>query len=210
MQKILDAIYNNFIIFICVTIFLILALIGYFVDKKIHKDSENTSFFSMGPNKNAKAPKIPKAKKDKKGKKEYKSVIIGGDGTKEVTAGMAAQQNATRVSAAPAVAPTPQAPAPQSPVALQPMQAPAAHVQTPVAPVQAPMANGTQIAAGQVPIQNAMPRPAASPVQAPVQAAPNQSTNINPTPVQVPVGMPNANQAPADDDNSPMNFNMNE
>lgn len=181
MQKILDAIYNNFIIFICVTIFLILALIGYFVDKKIHKDSENTSFFSMGPNKNAKAPKIPKAKKDKKGKKEYKSVIVGGDGTKEVTAGMAAQQNATRVSAAPAVAPTPQAPAPQTPVAPQPMQAQAAHVQTPVAPVQAP-----------------------------VQAAPNQSTNINPTPVQVPVGMPNANQAPADDDNSPMNFNMNE
>lgn len=70
-----------YLVFIGVTAFLVLALIGYFVDKKTRKESDITPLFSkVGKGQKApkapkqpkapKPPKQPKAPKEKKAKKE--------------------------------------------------------------------------------------------------------------------------------------------
>lgn len=217
MQVFLDAIYDNYIIFIAVTIFLILALIGYYVDKKTRKDSDIKPFFSMvGKNKDPNAPKKEKKKKDKKGKNEYKSVVVGGDAPQNpATTGIAqaVQPSASVTPLAPQNSTMPN-PAPVSPNSFQSPLAQAqnqANVQavtptsvTPAMPNPAPAINPVQAVLPNNVINQTGVAPAAT------VSAPPVAQTINTTPAAIPNIAAPSPAAPADDDDMPMNLNMNE
>ncbi len=66
-SEILGVIANNYIIFVIISVFLVLSLIGYLVDKKTRKDAEVTPIFGSKISLNIKrdSSKIKKGKKNK-------------------------------------------------------------------------------------------------------------------------------------------------
>ena len=91
---ILDAIANNYIFFVAITIFLVLSLIGFYVDKKTRKDADITPIFGKKVSLNIKKrdPSDKKGKKDKKGKQTFTTTVVGG-GQGDATVGVSAMAN---------------------------------------------------------------------------------------------------------------------
>lgn len=102
VRAILDAIANNYIFFVAITIFLVLSLIGYYVDKKTRKDADITPILGKKVSLNIKFG----SKKGKKNKKGFSTTIVGGAETNNVgvatmanpIAGLSVNQNSASLN----------------------------------------------------------------------------------------------------------------
>lgn len=122
MSAFLKVIEDNYLVFLIITIFLMLSLIGYYVDKKTRKDADLKPMFSkIGKDKGPKEPGSADSKKSKGlklsfGKKEKKEASAPA-GSSTIASGPVSPNSAPLQNAAP-VAPTqsvtPQAPTSQT------------------------------------------------------------------------------------------------